>query len=1353
MSTRKGPKKVFISSTCLDLIDVRAELKRELEAQGFVAYTSETPDFPVNTHLPPIDNCLEVIRGCDIYVLVIHSRYGGAYDGNFALPDAPDKPPGGAVSVTLAEFLTARRAGLDVRVWVRDSIWSSRPVFGKAVESLDAQALLPLNFEPAVYEFIDYLQNSQQDRPWINQFRDVTDLKESIVHWLKEGAYVNEQQFKQEVVSLFQLLGYNLNKSELLEPGARRALARRDGDSFETDYAVWTFYSPSNKSVGLDAVRETLLQIKEDIAEERYERAYLVLSAGYDQSVADKVIDYRLQKKVRVKTYDDLLSDLIDFEPYVRRIVQDYEHYERYADPLAGDDPVIRIMRRCNLFKYFVPLRARSLPNSPRKFDGGLEDFISSWLREDGRNHLTLLGDFGTGKSSFALWLTYTLARRITDEGWYGNRIPVFISLRDHAGKIDIKEIVTNTLINEYNIRRTDFRSFERLLEAGRLLIIFDGFDETATLSDRASTLRILRSLNSLVRRNSKVILTCRSHYFRTDEETRNELNRSFRREDTELFAEQKGRDNFEIIQLREFRRDQIETFLERHYDGDKARAAETLAKMQTTYNLPDLSRRPVMLEMILKVWPRLIERSSEQGVTPALLYNEYVESWLAKVAKGNEDLMDSGTKRKFCEDLTRWMYRRNTELLPYTELEDVVRSYFADRPPAVYAALDLEIRTCTFLNRDSAGNYQFAHRSFMEFFAARACADELAGGDFDLLKIRPLSFEVVNFLRGLIREAGQVWRAIDWTRGKDAAAAGHVGGNAATLLARMGQSFEGADVERTVLRGADLTGADLTGARARGADLSGCRFDNATLEGADFSHADLTGASIAELGEISCLCWSSDGAYLAVGGEDASILVIDFTTRQTLSILRSLGGTIRDAVFFPDSNLLCNTGDGVVEIWDVSAGEIKARTSLAKPAEVPGFSISATSAFVKVRAGAGEDSSEVTLSTFRKQAFYSSQPRYGVILGTDNSARVIDAHDAGRQSFRSPPIEGRITTASFTSTDSAIAVGTAERKVYIFDTTTGKLLALIGEKKVNCRGLRFDEAKGVFTPVLRKVTAYERCTLAEWLLEREARWPRLEEVLKRSGEALDRLRRYPQGLGGNDVLGFARVLLARLLEAAECRELEAVANGEAAAMLDLLKTLPEKYDEGIYSAVVALQTALSRLSLLVEEGLPGEARYYLSNSWMSPHTIAAHLRRNGPDVEQHDTELRVDLYRALQPILNNLARRSRMLSGYSVESLPLDQGFISQDLVSQDFLSGAVGMGEALEKLRRTVTFMRGYGLATGVRLDGLIEDYLSVSGTFRVPLAAARLCAAVISEVWRDNPLLLETLLPPLGPRTIQP
>ncbi|MFY9618571.1 MAG: DUF4062 domain-containing protein [Pyrinomonadaceae bacterium] len=1231
MSYDQRPRKIFLSSTCLDLIDVRAELKRELESLGYIAYTSETNDFPVNPQLSPVDNCLEVVESCDIYLLVIHSRYGGEYDGVRKLPNSPERPPGGHVSVTLAELLVARSKGLETRIWVRDAIWNSRPVFRQADSGSAKQIGLPATVEPAVYDFLDFLQNSTEaGKLWINQFHDITDLKTSVATWLKDRAFSSERQFKEEVVTLFRLLGFELNPDELLTPTVQRVLARNPDDSFDTEYAIWTHYNPSNRAASWNDLQITVLQIQNDLSLGRYEKAFLVTSGSYSPDLIDNLADRNLKRDLKLQSFNDLLGGLINFDPYLRRIVHDYENYYEYADPASDRDPIISIMRRCNLFKFFVPLRARMVMNSRRKFDGELEAYILGWLQEDGRNHLTILGDFGTGKSSFALWLTYTLAKTIIKEKWHGHRIPVFISLRDHAGKIDVREIITNTLINNYDMRHADFKSFERLLEAGRLLIILDGFDETATLTDRASTLRILRGLNSLVRRNSKVILTCRSHYFRTDEETQSELNRSLTREETELFAEQKGKENFEVVQLREFRRDQIELFLERHYDGDQEKARSTLSKMQATYNLTDLSRRPVMLEMILKVWPRLLEKSKEVEVTPALLYGEYVDAWIDKVAKGNEDLMDPSTKRAFCQDLTKWMYRENREMLPYTEIEKVVREYFKDRPPAVYAALDTEVRTCTFLNRDSVGNYQFAHRSFMEFFVAKSCAEELRTGQYDLLKLRPLSPEIANFLRGFMSDCDLLWSALNWTSTKDVDEAGYVGGNAATLLALMDQSFKGAKLERTVLLAADLTNTDISDANLSNAILHRSRLFNATLDRSDFRYADLSQINIGELGAISCLAWSQDGNYLAIGGEDFNVRLLDYTNRKFGALFRGHGKTVVDLAFIPNSNLLCSVADNLI-IWDIARSAILVKISLenADRVELEGINVDVRLPFVTITGA--ENSFSLKLNTFKRRSFYSNVPRFSVELKGSNRIIIRDWAKAGVEVFCSEPHDGQITTACFAPTDSAIAVGTTERKAYVWDCFTGSLVSVFEGKPVSCRGMKIAGAKGLDSGGYYVENNTFEGTLAEWLIERGAYGPELSAIIKAMRALLGRLDFNRNSL--DSAATTAHGFLIQLTNESVTRSVE-IGNIRAIKDdLDFFEATSEVERNDVARALTLIEKGLverimidfpnrshnstnERLDTLIEELSMAPGSYYILNKYRDLSQLIGAVRETDPKAD-----------------------------------------------------------------------------------------------------------------------------------------
>jgi archaellum biogenesis ATPase FlaH len=1089
------PKKVFISSTCFDLRDARAELKHELESLGYVAYTSETPDFPVKSGLCPADNCLDVLSKCDIYILIIHSRYGSAFDGVSAIPNAPTTPPGGAISITMAEFLVAQHLRLETRVWVRDSIWYTRPIFSEATLPSDRGLISPVGVEKAVYDFLDFVQNNiTNTKLWINQFQDTVDLKASVRLWLKDRAYQDEHQFKQEVVSLFELQDYDVDSDALMQSGAQRTLMRRRDDSFETELALWVYFSCSARLTQWADLQNIVSGVRDDLLMNRYEKAFIVMNSGYEQTVQDHLRDLKLHRNIRVLTYSDLISRLINFRPYLGRIVEDFENFDTYCSSSRIREPIISIMSRCDLYKYYVPLRAHAKGETAREIQTDLESYVMSWLNDSTRNLLTILGDFGTGKSSFALRLTYTLAKRILEFTEHGVRIPVFVSLRDHVGKIDIREIITNTLSNIYGIRSADFRSFERLLEAGRLLVIFDGFDETATLTDRATSLRILRSIHSLVRRNSKVILTCRTHFFRSDQETHRELQKSLPSVETELFAEQKGRHNFEVITLQEFRRDQIELFLEKHYGSNEA-ARSTLAKMQSTYNLPDLSKRPVMLEMIIKVWPRLMARDKSAAITPALLYSEYVQEWLRSVAKGNEDLMDPDTKLLFCCSLTRWMYIRNCERLPFEELEAVVQDFFKGRPPSAYAALDVEVRTCTFLNRDSVGNYQFAHRSFLEYFVAKAFADEITNGEYELFRERPITPEIMNFLKGLIFDADRVRAAVLWTRGKSMAESGYVGGNAISLLVQMGANLRNADFSQTVLQRADFTNTDLTGMNVRGAILKGSRLFNATLDMADMRDADLRDINISEFGAVACIAWSTNGETLAVGGEDRNIRLLDCNSRQLIGILRGHSSKIMDLKFVPGRDLLLSVASEII-IWDVQQCRALYKWSISGDhLEYQDLSIESSQAFVRVRSS--DMKVDIGLSRFPTQAFYSNVGRYTLRSCYDRAVCVEDWAVNGKIIFKSPPHDTEPRVAAFSSNDSLVAVGTQTGRVYLWDTFTGNPVTTFDAKPITCKEMQLCNALGC--DAVGHFVRHDRTlgSLCEWFLERGAIWPEAQNAVR----------------------------------------------------------------------------------------------------------------------------------------------------------------------------------------------------------------------------------------------------------------
>ncbi|MCH7606292.1 MAG: DUF4062 domain-containing protein [Chloroflexi bacterium] len=86
---------VFVSSTVLDMGDLRAGIKYVLEQQGFRVLLSEQPDFDVRGDRPAVEECLENVRVSDYFVLIIGGRRGGIYQDE-------------GISVTRKEYRVAR---------------------------------------------------------------------------------------------------------------------------------------------------------------------------------------------------------------------------------------------------------------------------------------------------------------------------------------------------------------------------------------------------------------------------------------------------------------------------------------------------------------------------------------------------------------------------------------------------------------------------------------------------------------------------------------------------------------------------------------------------------------------------------------------------------------------------------------------------------------------------------------------------------------------------------------------------------------------------------------------------------------------------------------------------------------------------------------------------------------------------------------------------------------------------------------------------------------------------------------------------------------------------------------------
>jgi hypothetical protein len=102
--------KVFISSTCFDLREIRDSLSRFIESFGFEPVLSEHGDVFYHPDLHTHESCVHEISNCQLFILIIGGRFGGSY--------TKDKTK----SITNAEYEAARECKIPIFSYVQKNV-------------------------------------------------------------------------------------------------------------------------------------------------------------------------------------------------------------------------------------------------------------------------------------------------------------------------------------------------------------------------------------------------------------------------------------------------------------------------------------------------------------------------------------------------------------------------------------------------------------------------------------------------------------------------------------------------------------------------------------------------------------------------------------------------------------------------------------------------------------------------------------------------------------------------------------------------------------------------------------------------------------------------------------------------------------------------------------------------------------------------------------------------------------------------------------------------------------------------------------------------------------------------------
>jgi NACHT domain len=472
----------------------------------------------------------------------------------------------------------------------------------------------------------------------------------------------------------------------------------------------------------------------------------------------------------------DLLRRLSKFDDYSRELLARVG-----SSPLPDSN--------LTLTDVFAPLDVRDT-------SGEVTDLTTSllnWIDSPNSGHIALLGDYGQGKSSAVQVLAY---RALKGEIDLGGRTPILVELRGRSPRDQSPIELLGGWAAEYGL---DPRALLELNRAGKLLLIFDGFDEMSLVGDRRLRLSHFRTLWQFATPNSKLLFTGRPNFFFDNVELQTALL-------TDARTGSSGRPSCVVWQLEMLSKVQILQILEAYPIRVKLRIAEIIDAPRADKFVEIVSRPSVLhAAAVLSSHGQLNVGAETSSFS---LVAQFVEGVYRRQADKDMRersfmILSSAERAYFMRGVAGYMVaNRLPNQITASELDRLVDDLLSEAPTAISApsafgpdrsvpiakrvaddehlleGLRVDVRSTGLLGVDvaKAGALKFVHKSYMEFeaanliFLALATNDPgaraaLAVADVDELLSRSASQpEIVRFVSealtaGEIR-CGQLWRS-----------------------------------------------------------------------------------------------------------------------------------------------------------------------------------------------------------------------------------------------------------------------------------------------------------------------------------------------------------------------------------------------------------------------------------------------------------------------------------------------------------------------------------------------------------------------------------------------------------------
>lgn len=409
------------------------------------------------------------------------------------------------------------------------------------------------------------------------------------------------------------------------------------------------------------------------------------------------------------------LDKLVDFTDYFKAIGR------LYQQPIMGS--------RTKIEDIFVEPRCKE-EKSGEQF--ALGSYVNRWLKEPGNRQLALLGDFGQGKTLFSIHLAHEMIRN------QRKRIPILIPLRNKSPRNSNQAEILSYFGAQYGI------SAEALMILngnGRLLLIFDGFDEMDLVGNDDIRKLHFKSLWSLVTPQSKLLITGRPNYFLSPEEMKSALG---------LSPGTKELPYCEGLSLMLFDREQIMCAL-RNAGETVRRGIQYILDHKASESFLDLVSRPSHLFFASLIWEERELEKKYDNLSSAIIINEFLQYCFERqTAKGEQNpyfYLSPVEREYFMIGIAVKMYKLGATSISQETFKDTIVDLvdmfpgrlsaensvflnlrngksvknFAQEDVNAMLAIINDVRTCGILVNDYVNNgLTFAHKSFFDLLVAK---------------------------------------------------------------------------------------------------------------------------------------------------------------------------------------------------------------------------------------------------------------------------------------------------------------------------------------------------------------------------------------------------------------------------------------------------------------------------------------------------------------------------------------------------------------------------------------------------------------------------------------------------------